>query len=674
MPVGASKGMNPLVFPPVDAGGYRHSATSRQWTNLPTERARTPTVCYLLQVLRFYQCFFPHTRTTRSFLLPRSFLARTPKRGNKILTNFGFLKTIPCFCLRFLHLLYAAGHVIIRGLSWTKAFQRKEFCVHFRDDASPFNVLVVQDDPVILNLLTHLLEMRHYRVRCASDGNQALQMMLQACPDVLITDLLVPGLSGLELCRRTRQLHARKVLPHYSYILVLTSQYEKGAIVEGLEAGADDFIEKNIASLSNFRAEIQARLNAALRIRRLETDLEFAAKYDPLTRLLNRLAFFETAFVQWDRSIRSKSPLAVAMMDCDLFKRVNDVYGHLAGDAVLQELAAILRSFSRASDLICRYGGEEFCAILPGCNEETAWDWADRIRQQCEAIPIRHANLEISITVSFGVAERTESTGLLDHLIDRADQALLAAKEWGRNRCISYSEVLADATGDAGRFTSRLFDNVTAGEVMIPFPLSIQMHDSAAMVADHFLKTRFEMLPVTDHEGRLVGVVLETDLIAMIGQLEQWVSPIKKFVFPNVASYPSDTPIRKIVDFLNRTSIRRVMIVQDEMLVGYISRTPLLRWLRNQWAMTSGQYADIIPNVSSREMVACNLRTAVEALAGELANLDTIVTDDGNPEFVIQDRKRMVSVVSQCQDAMDEVLKYGSLPTTIDSAILSPET
>ena len=557
---------------------------------------------------------------------------------------------------------------------WKKRCNARSFLVHFRDDSSPFNVLIVEDDPVILNLLTHLLEMRHYRVRCASDGNQALQMMLQACPDVLITDLLIPGLSGLELCRRVRQLHSRKVLPHYSYILVLTSQYEKGAIVEGLEAGADDFIEKNISSLSNFRAEIQARLNAALRIRRLETDLEFAARYDPLTRLLNRVAFFETAFVQWDRSIRSKSPLAVAMMDCDLFKRINDVYGHQAGDAILQELAAILRSFSRSSDLICRYGGEEFCAILPGCNEETAWDWADRIRQQCEAIPIKHADLEISITVSFGVAERTESTGLLDHLVDRADQALLAAKERGRNRCISYSEVLADAAGDTGCFAAQLFDNVTAGEVMIPFPLSIQVHDSASMVADYFLKTRFEMLPVTDYEGRLIGVISETDLIAMIGQLEQWVSPIKKMVFPNVSSYPTDTPIRKIINFLNRTSVRRVMIVQDEMLVGYISRTSLLRWLRNHWAMQSGQYNDIIPDVSSREMLADNLRSAVETLAVELANLDTIVTDDGSPEFVIQDRKRIVSVVSQCQDAMDEVLKYGSIPTTLDSALMLPET
>ena len=544
--------------------------------------------------------------------------------------------------------------------------------MQFRDNASQYNVLIVDDDPVILNLLTHLLEMGHYRVRSASDGNQALQMVLQDCPDILIADWFMPGLDGLELCRRIRQLHARKVLPHYSYILVLTIHSSRNSVIEALEAGADDFIQKDVTSLSDFRAEIQARLNAAQRIRRLEIDLEFAAGYDSLTRLLNRVAFFDAAQTLWDRSIRSKSPLAAVMMDCDLFKRINDIHGHLAGDTVLKELATMLRNFSRSTDLICRYGGEEFCAILPGCNEEIAWDWADRIRQQCEAIPIQHEGIDITITVSFGVAERTGATELLDHLIDRADQALLAAKEWGRNRCVSYSEILADAAGGSGCFAQRLLDNVTAGEVMIPFPLSIQPHDSAAVVADHFLKTRFEMLPVTDHAGKLVGVVSETDMIATVGHVEQWVSPIKKFVNPNIISYPVDTPVRKIVDFLNRTSVRRVMIVRDGTLVGYICRTPLLRWLRNQWAAVSGKHHDIIPNMPSHEVLTSNLRSAIDVLKTELTNVEDIVEENENS--AVQDRERMITAISQCQDVMDQVLMYVSIPTVSDSAILLSDT
>ena len=467
--------------------------------------------------------------------------------------------------------------------------------MHFRGDTSQLNILIVEDDPVVLNQLTHLLEMGHHRVRSASDGNQALQMVLQDCPDVLITDLYLPRLSGLELCRRIRQLHIRKVVPHYSYILLLTTKSDKNSMVEGLEAGADDFVEKNISSLASFRTEIHARLNAAKRIRKLETDLEFAAKYDSLTRLLNRLAFFEAAHVLWDRAEKNKSPLAAAMMDGDLFKRINDIYGHAAGDTVLRELATILRNFSRSTDVICRYGGEEFCVILPGCTEEMAWNWADRIRQQCEASPIKHADDEFFVTVSFGVAEKTEKTGLLEHLIDRADQALLAAKEWGRNRCISYSDVLANIAGSTGHFALQLFDKVTARDVMLPFPLLVRPHDSAAVVAGYFLETQFETLPVVDHDGKLLGIVSETDIIAMVGQIERWVSPIKSLIFPNAVSYPADTPIRKIVDFLNRTSLRRVMIVQDDVLVGYICRTQLLCWLRNQWATNCDQHNDIIP-------------------------------------------------------------------------------
>ena len=495
-------------------------------------------------------------------------------------------------------------------------------------------------------------------------------MVLQDCPDILIADWFMPGLDGLELCRRIRQLHARKVLPHYSYVLILTVNSGRNSIIEALEAGADDFIQKDVTSLSDFRAEIQARLNAAQRIRRLEIDLEFAARYDSLTRLFNRVAFFEAAQTLWERSIRSKSPFAAVMMDCDMFKRINDIYGHLAGDTVLKELATTLRGFSRSTDIICRYGGEEFCAILPGCNEETAWDWADRIRQQCASIPVKHADLEIVTTVSFGVAERTDSTELLDHLIDRADQSLLAAKEWGRNRCVSYSEILAEASGETEHFSQRLLDNITAGDVMIPFPLAILPHDSVAVVADHFLKTRFEMLPVTDHTGKLIGAVSETDIISMIGRVEQWVSPIKSLVNPNVVSYPVETPIRKIIDFLNRTSVRRVMIVQNEALVGYICRTPLLRWMRNQWATVSGQYDDVIPDMSSRASLPGNLRAVIDALKEELANVDSAITSD--EEFAIQDRGRMVTIVSQCQDVMDQVLKYGLIPTTDDSSIRPP--
>ena len=574
-------------------------------------------------------------------------LLHFPLFGEKV-NSVGILET-PYNCWQ--------GNVTMTRYFW------RDFRVNFRDTTSQYNVLIVDDDPAILNLLTHLLEMGHHRVRSASDGNQALQMILQDCPDILISDWTIPGMDGLELCRSVRQLHQRKVLPHYSFILILTALSSKHTAVEALEAGADDFIEKDISSLSDFRMRIRARLSVAMRIRTLEIDVESAAKYDSLTRLLNRVSFFKTAQVLWDRSIRSKTPLAIVMMDCDLFKRVNDIHGHMAGDAVLRELAGILRSFSRTSDIICRYGGEEFCVMLPGCNEEIAWDWADRIRRQCEAIPIKYAGVDIYTTVSFGIAERTESTALVDHLVDRADQALLAAKEWGRNRSVRFTEIVSDSLINRDHSTKPLFDHVTAGDLMIPFPLSIQPHDSAAKVAHCFLETGFETLPVTDHEGKLAGVVSEADLLAMIGRTEQWMSPIKDLVFPNAASYPANTPIRKIAEFLVRTSFNRVLIVKDEVLVGYICHTTLFRWLRSRWAIISGRHNDIIPNDFSSDVLISSLLTAADALKEEIVHLDSVAIVGNDINLTIRDREKMIAAVTQCRDAMDQVLKCGLLST-----------
>ncbi|MDR2115326.1 MAG: diguanylate cyclase [Planctomycetaceae bacterium] len=536
------------------------------------------------------------------------------------------------------------------------------------------NILVVDDDPAILRLLTHLLEQGGHRVRTAMDGNQCLQMILQDCPDVLITDWMMPGLDGLELCRRIRQLHNRKVLPHYTYILLLTAQSGKKFFIEGLESGADDFIEKSTASLSDLRIEIKARLKAALRTRKLEIDLEFAAKYDALTLLLNRVTFFELAQVIWERSIKNKFPLSTVMFDCDFFKRINDIHGHLAGDAVLREMASILKSYSRSSDIICRYGGEEFCVLLPGCNEKTAWNWAERIRRRFETNPIKHSNFEISITVSFGVAERMEDTAFLDQQIERADQALLFAKESGRNRCIRFSETIASETENVHGTCDliELFSGVTAGEVMIPFTLSISPKETVASVIDFFLRTRIESLPVIDDNNHLIGMVSEKNLIPLIGNLSRWQEPIGDLVTPNVISYPVETPLKIVFDFLCRISARQILLVQGKTPVGFINRTPLLRWLRNRWAVFCGHFNEIVPIISVRDIPVQNLKDSIEVLMKELAVLDETLSNRDNDENWEKNRNRIVALISQCQDVMDQVLKYSASHSEPDSENLSP--
>ncbi len=523
------------------------------------------------------------------------------------------------------------------------------------------NVLIADDDPAILRLLTHLLEQGGHRVRTVCDGNQCLQMILQDCPDVLITDWKMPGLNGIELCRRLRQLHNRHVLPHYTYILLLTAQSGKQFFVEGLEAGADDFVEKSTDSVTDLRIEIMARLKAALRTRKLEIDLEYAAKYDSLTHLLNRVTFFELAQVVWERSIGNKFPLSAVMLDCDFFKRINDIHGHIAGDAVLREIASVFKEFSRASDIVCRYGGEEFCVLLPGCNEKTAWNWAERIRRHFEHTPIKHGNFEMAVTVSFGIAERMADTAFLDQLIEQADQALLFAKESGRNRCIRYSETVSET--EAAPFSHHgVYDlcvGVTAGDVMTPFTLTINPQETVASVVDFFLKTRIEALPVVDGKENLVGMISEKNFIPLIGNLDRWQESIADLVTPNVISYPADTPLRTVYDFLCRVSAKQILLMDGKTPVGFINRTSLLRWLRNRWASVTGRFAAIVPDNSVRDIPYQDLRESIDALMRVLTNLNATLTDE-NGILPMVDRNRIVTLISQSQDIMDQVLKFSS--------------
>ena len=527
------------------------------------------------------------------------------------------------------------------------------------------NILIADDDPAILRLFAHLLAYGGHRIRTASDGNQALHMILQECPDVLITDWIMPGFDGLELCRRVRRLHQRKVLPHYTYIIVLTAHSSKEHFIEGLEAGADYFVEKAAESITDLRIEIRARLKAALRTRKLENDLEFAAKYDAMTKLLNRVTFYDSAQVIWDRSIKNKFPLSVIMLDCDFFKRINDIHGHLVGDSVLREMAATLRNFTRTSDLICRYGGEEFCVLLPGCNEKTAWNWAERIRKQFEKFPVKHDELDIAITVSFGVAERMDDTLQFDHLIERADQALLFAKESGRNRCVCFSETISEDSEHLQEFRTvhNLFDGIFARDVMMPITLTVKSDETVSNVVDFFLKTQIETLPVVDKAGQFCGMVSEKNFISLIGNKTRWNEPIGDLVTPNVISYPIDTPLRVLFDFLCRVSIRQIVIVDENRPVGFLSRGHLLRWMRNVWASISEDFDSIIPAESSSRDFA-DFQESVDIMNRELNELVDALERADDEETWNSNRFRLTATISQLQDLMDQILRSNALQSS----------
>ncbi len=290
-------------------------------------------------------------------------------------------------------------------------------------------VFVVVDDPALLRLLSKILESAGFKVQQAEDGLQAIEAIRNDPPDFVITDWDMPVINGIKLCEMLR----RESLPHYVYIVLLTARSQTQDMIRGVAAGADDFSSKPVIA-----GELLARLQAGARVLELEHRLSVLARYDPLTELLNRRTFFEIIEKEWSRSVRHGYPLSCVMIDVDFFKRINDTYGHLAGDAVLKAISSRLDNCCRKNDCVCRYGGEEFCVLLPDTDEQGAVHWAERCRQEIAQRPCLANQQSIQLTISLGVAQRCDDTQNPERLLDLADQSLLAAKRGGRNRVVVF--------------------------------------------------------------------------------------------------------------------------------------------------------------------------------------------------------------------------------------------
>jgi two-component system, cell cycle response regulator len=297
----------------------------------------------------------------------------------------------------------------------------------------PFKILAVDDSGIALKLVEHSLSKKGYRVLSAKNGREALDLFAEHQPAVVITDWSMPDIGGLELCRRIRQ----DFQDFHSHIILLTSNTEKERVVEGLAAGADDYLTKPFHS-----GELVARVEVGRRIVDLHREiqaknrlLEEMALTDALTDLPNRRAVDVWASRQLSAAARHDFPFWVVMADLDLFKNINDTYGHDAGDTVLKTFAEILKTHTRQSGICARLGGEEFLVMMTHSDREGTQSAVERIRKQFENTKFTFGNSNISATASFGIAGfHGAKPPDWNALVSRADTALYAAKRNGRNR------------------------------------------------------------------------------------------------------------------------------------------------------------------------------------------------------------------------------------------------
>jgi two-component system cell cycle response regulator len=469
-------------------------------------------------------------------------------------------------------------------------------------------ILLVDDDPAMLRLLSRWLDGHGYELRTACDGKNALEVINDWQPDILVTDLEMPRVNGIELCKRLRN----RCTDGYVYTIMLTVKSGSADIVQALEAGADDFLKKPVD-----RDELIARLRAGLRVLELENRLNLLSRLDPLTSLASHRTLLERIQQEFARSARHYSPLTAVIVDIDDLKQVNENHGHAVGDEILRKLGRLIQRNSRANDLVARFSGKQFCVLLTETEEHDALIWAERMRQLVDSFEYQTESEVIRTTVSIGIAGRTSDTQTPDELLDLAKNALLTSKSLGRNRVVNHLSIQEDGNSSLTGEISAI-DGLLAKDVMSHIFATLNQNDTAAAAANFFLESRCHSSPVVDDDGKLVGVLGQKDLLAITLWPNWRDTPIHKLMKKRVVTYEEDSLAIQIYDFVSRSAMRSVVIVKDGKPTGMFGRDSLLQWFVNHQQATLN---NIQPDSGTRQRIlsiASQLHAEAEKLAGAL--------------------------------------------------------
>jgi diguanylate cyclase (GGDEF)-like protein len=293
-------------------------------------------------------------------------------------------------------------------------------------------LLVVDDSPLNVRLLTDILEDEGYEVFSVNNGSDVLDATLINKPEVILLDIMMPGLDGFEVCHLLKTTYETKNIP----IIMVTAKSESADIKRALELGAHDYVKKPFDE-----SEVLARIQSALRLKEYQDMLRDMAMKDSLTGLYNHALLIDLFEKEFAKTKRDGDGLTFVMLDIDHFKKVNDTYGHSAGDVVLKDVSKILLESIRSCDIVGRYGGEEFSIVLLTSDSSEVIEICERIRKNIENYSFNIGDNSISITISLGAYISDFNSQITPkEMIKLADDSLYTAKKNGRNRLEVYKQ------------------------------------------------------------------------------------------------------------------------------------------------------------------------------------------------------------------------------------------
>lgn len=292
------------------------------------------------------------------------------------------------------------------------------------NDSRPL-ILIVEDSSVNGKLCERLLNKNGFDTAICTDGESAIEFVNSNSPDLILLDIVMPGIDGYEFCRLIKNNPRIKHTP----IIFLSAMNDEKSIIRGFESGAVDFVTKPFR-----HQELIARTRTHVELKQAKEKLLRMAITDELTGLVNRRYFMGRLLHEYERIKRYETVFTLLMIDLDHFKNVNDSFGHQAGDVILRTVSDSMKLSLRLSDIIGRIGGEEFAVILPETDLNSGMIIGERLRKRVEALEIPHRESTIRMTISLGASKSSKDDLSIDDVIQRADSALYRAKENGRNR------------------------------------------------------------------------------------------------------------------------------------------------------------------------------------------------------------------------------------------------